>query len=33
LSVEFIIEEHASVRLEFRCDSKVCRLDRSWAYQ
>ena len=33
LSVEFIIEEHASVRLEFRCDSEVCRLDRSWADQ
>ena len=33
LRIEFIIEEHASVRLEFRCDSKVCHLDRSWAYQ
>lgn len=32
LSIEFIIEEHASVRLEFRCDSEVCRLDCSWAY-
>ena len=33
LRVEFVVEEHASVRLEFRCDSKVSRLDCSWAYQ
>ena len=33
LCIEFIIEEHASVRLEFCCDSEVCRLDCSRAYQ